>query len=83
MSDSKSFKGFEKSLPDDPPPAYDFPEVTEDQLETLRFFDTVFLVDDSESMQQYWTQVSGSFFPSPDRIKLLIIDLFWFRCVKR
>lgn len=54
----------------DPPPPYVLPPefidigIKEDDLEILRDYDTVIVLDDSGSMQPLWDQVSRSFSPS-------------------
>ena len=53
----------------DPPPPYVLPQefidagIKEDDLEILRDYDTVIIVDDSGSMQPLWEQVSDTFSP--------------------
>jgi len=52
---------------DDPPPPYTLPEefiqagIVEDDLEILRDYDTVIIVDDSGSMDPLWSQVRSPF----------------------
>jgi len=52
----------------DPPPPYVLPGefvdagIKEDELQILRDYDTVIIVDDSGSMEPLWTQVRG---PAP------------------
>ena len=51
----------------DPPLPYTLPEefiqagIVEDDLEILRYYDTVIVVDDSESMDPLWNQVRSPF----------------------
>ena len=51
----------------DPPPPYTLPEefiqagIVEDDLEILRDYDTVIIVDDSGSMDPLWNQVRSPF----------------------
>ena len=53
----------------DPPPPYILPPefidigIKEDDLEILRDYDTVIILDDSGSMQPLWDQVSNPFSP--------------------
>lgn len=53
----------------DPPPPYNLPPefieagIREDNLEVLRGYDTVIILDDSGSMQPLWDQVSDTFPP--------------------
>jgi hypothetical protein len=54
---------------DEPPPPYVFPkefteaDIVEDQLAVLKDYDTVILVDNSDSMEPFWEDVSGAFPP--------------------
>ena len=56
----------------DPPPPYvlppDFLElgIKEDDLEILRDYDTVIILDDSGSMEPLWDQVSDTFLLTPN-----------------
>lgn len=53
----------------DPPPPYVLPPefidagIKEDELEILRDYDTVIILDDSASMEPLWDQVSDGFSP--------------------
>lgn len=65
MPDSKLAMDFERHpyppTADDSPPPYVLPEkFTEDQLRSLRNYDTVILLDNSGSMKPHWEAVSGS-----------------------
>lgn len=54
---------------DDPPPPYVLPEefiqsgIQEDDLQILKDYDTVIIVDDSGSMDPLWNQVQSTFLP--------------------
>lgn len=59
----------ESSITWDPPPPYVLPKgdttakIKENDLEILRDYDTVIIVDDSGSMDPLWGQVSGASSP--------------------
>jgi len=70
----------DREVTDDPPPPYILPPefvqvgIKEDDLEILRDYDTVIIVDDSGSMEPLWNQVTP--LPPPlDRIDQLILAI--------
>jgi len=83
---SKMGKVFSSSPQDpdvvnDPPPPYTLPPeftqvgIKEDDLEILRDYDTVIIVDDSGSMEPLWNQVIPTFPPGSRSDRSLILAI--------
>jgi hypothetical protein len=62
----------DREITEEPPPPYALPQdfvqagIAEDDLEILKDYDTVIIVDDSGSMDPLWNQVKPSFSPPFD-----------------